>query len=445
MDGDRPITRLAEDRLGFSPIADELAAAIANLPTTQGFVFGIEGRWGSGKSTLINLTIDALGSFQQRRPEIITFAPWLVGDRDELLRSLFNELADAAVRIDPLDDALAASPSSSIGNRISRTLSNAHWRLREKQRLKKRLSGKLKAFGSLASSVGKMARLADAAGVPFTRMLAETAERSSDAAIRFLQTASVAKEKAELVGALKALSRPIAVFIDDLDRLEPRDASEVLRLVRAVADFPNVIYILSYDQEVVSKILTQAVGVDDGAAYLEKMVQVAFRVPRPEAFDLRRWFQSEVFRFFAAELKTLGDARTEIEQRLLAVIDTAGGRYLETGRDVVRTLNALQLHTTAVRRLIDIPDMVWLQLVRIGNDTLYRWTEKYVTEVAAVAKGATMTDVASNAMLAEFETILKGENLDVDQAMLELGEVLPGLDTNLSGQKNFSKMSEATI
>ena len=139
------------------------------------------------------------------------------------------------------------------------------------------------------------------------------------------------------------------------------------------------------------------------------MVQVAFRVPRPEAFDLRRWFQSEVIKFFAAEFEALGDARKAIEQRLLQVIDTAGGRYLETGRDVIRALNALRLYGTATRRFVDIPDMVWLQLVRIGNDALYVWTEKYVTEVAAVSKGATVSDRASNEMLRDLESILRGK------------------------------------
>jgi predicted KAP-like P-loop ATPase len=361
MHDDRPIARLEDDRLGFAPIAKQLAAAIVHLPATQGFVFGIEGQWGSGKSTLINLTIDALGRLERNSPEIVTFAPWLVGDRSELLRSLFDELANAGGKIDPIDAAIADDASS------MNALDNAHWRLQQKQRLKEQLSGKLKAFGSFARSLGRIARVADAAGVPLAGLVADTAERTGEAASRLLEPASIAKEKAELVGALKLLSRPIAVFIDDLDRLEPRDVSEVLRLVRAVADFPNVIYILSYDPKVVAKTLTKALEVEDGTAYLEKMVQVAFRVPRPEAFDLRRWFQSEVATFFAAELEALGGSRRAVELRLLHVIDRTGGRYLETARDVIRTLNALRLHGAAMRRFVDIPDMVWSNLCASGT------------------------------------------------------------------------------
>lgn len=93
MDGDKPITRREGDQLGFASVAEHLASSIVGLPAAEGFVFGIEGRWGSGKSTLINLTMEALKTHGGAAPEVITFSPWLVGDRDELLRSLFSELA----------------------------------------------------------------------------------------------------------------------------------------------------------------------------------------------------------------------------------------------------------------------------------------------------------------------------------------------------------------
>jgi hypothetical protein len=58
---------------------------------------------GAPANQRINLTIEALRERGDNAPEIITFSPWLVGDRDDLLRSLFDELVTAAVRIDPID------------------------------------------------------------------------------------------------------------------------------------------------------------------------------------------------------------------------------------------------------------------------------------------------------------------------------------------------------
>jgi len=103
MDADRPIRRHEEDRLGFSPVAEHLARVIVDQSAKDGLVFGIEGKWGSGKSTLVNLTIDTLKRLTTNPPEIIEFSPWLVGVRDDLLHHLFDELATAASRIEPID------------------------------------------------------------------------------------------------------------------------------------------------------------------------------------------------------------------------------------------------------------------------------------------------------------------------------------------------------
>ena len=351
-----------------------------------------------------------------------------MGERNELLRNLFNELAAAAIKIDPVETAISGSSSeASLAQRLKQKFHDRHWRFRQKENLKKALAGKFRAFGIAATSIGKIAEVADTLGVPAAKIVASAAQRSGEAADQFLGNISIAKRKSELVDALKLISRRIVVFIDDLDRLEPREVSEVLRLIRAVADFPNVIYVLSYDREVVAQTLTKAVQVDDGEAFLEKIVQVSFSVPRPEAFDLRRWFQSEVYKLFASELDALGESRRLIERRLGQVIDQEGGRYLETGRDVVRVLNALRLHGVPVAGSIDVPDMVWLQLVRIGNFALYNWIEEYLTEVAAISNGASLTGGTAESMSARLEELLRSDHHDLRREILGLGQVLPGL------------------
>ena len=49
--GDRPIVRPGEDALGRSGFALELARSIDNLSVSaDGFVMGLVGEWGSGKT-----------------------------------------------------------------------------------------------------------------------------------------------------------------------------------------------------------------------------------------------------------------------------------------------------------------------------------------------------------------------------------------------------------
>jgi predicted KAP-like P-loop ATPase len=231
MDGDRPITRREDDRLGFTPVAEHLARAIADLPAAQGFVFGIEGKWGSGKSTLINLTVDSLKSYGDAAPEIILFSPWLVGGRDELLQNLFDELATAAVKIDPIEIDVP-DDDASWWMKLRRTLSQDKLsEFQKKERLKKAIGQKLKSFGHVATTISKVTKLASTFGLPGAELASSAIDRSSEFAKELATGGSISKRKAALVDALKFLSRRIVVFVDDLDRLEPREASEVLRLI----------------------------------------------------------------------------------------------------------------------------------------------------------------------------------------------------------------------
>ena len=168
MDGDRPITRAEDDRLGFSPVAEHLAQVIVDQAAKDGLVFGIEGKWGSGKSTLVNLTIDTLKRHSSAAPEVIEFSPWLVGARDDLLHHLFDELATAASRIDPIEVEADDEPPTWRDRLTKRFRSGSHYKLRRRERLKKQLGKKLKAFGSIAGGLSKLVKASGSVGVPYT-------------------------------------------------------------------------------------------------------------------------------------------------------------------------------------------------------------------------------------------------------------------------------------
>ncbi len=60
---DKPIKTREEDLLGHETLAIRIAEAMRNLPSdalSESFVVGIEGNWGSGKTSLINLVMENL-------------------------------------------------------------------------------------------------------------------------------------------------------------------------------------------------------------------------------------------------------------------------------------------------------------------------------------------------------------------------------------------------
>ncbi len=68
IDSDAPIEDPDRDRLGFGDLARHLAGALRS----GGLVVGIEGKWGSGKSSLANLALKHLES-EEHRPRIVRF------------------------------------------------------------------------------------------------------------------------------------------------------------------------------------------------------------------------------------------------------------------------------------------------------------------------------------------------------------------------------------
>ena len=92
--GDRPLSSRDEDKLGFREVATRIATSLVDHASEDGLVIGVEGAWGSGKSSLLFLIADELGKLpKDREPTVINFRPWLIGNRDALITSLFGELS----------------------------------------------------------------------------------------------------------------------------------------------------------------------------------------------------------------------------------------------------------------------------------------------------------------------------------------------------------------
>src|SRR5579864_6086632 len=84
-----------EDRLGVAPIAKRLAHVIRTLDVPFGYVIGINGVWGHGKSTLLNFTCAHLDKHNEEaqsddeKVHIIDFRPWMVSGHQDLVSAFF--------------------------------------------------------------------------------------------------------------------------------------------------------------------------------------------------------------------------------------------------------------------------------------------------------------------------------------------------------------------
>ena len=252
---DRPLqtgSALGADTLERRSFAGRVTQVLERISPTAGLVVSVEGAWGCGKTSLLAMVEDLLlGEKEDKRSVVVHFNPWLVGDRDALLRQFLASIAKAVKLAD---------------------------HAKEGKRVAKELKTYAKAFDVLKLIPGAEP------WASIVKSVVESVGNASEAVFDY-KTPDIEARKHDLERALRKFPQRIVVLIDDLDRLYPAEVYEMVRIIKAVGDLPNVGYVLAWDEKFVSAALDK-LNVPFAAAYLDKVVQVRLPVP-PLSFTQR--------------------------------------------------------------------------------------------------------------------------------------------------------------
>jgi predicted KAP-like P-loop ATPase len=169
-------------------------------------------------------------------------------------------------------------------------------------------------------------------------------------------TAGPGEELSERLAALLGDRQGRAlVVMDDLDRAGPERIREVIRLTRAVAALPGVVYLLVFDRT--------RVPAEDVA----KLVQVPFDLPLPEPGSLAQLFLDHLRDLLDRYPPPPVVTQHHFDQTFSPGIET----LLRTPRDVVRLVNALQLSYPPLSQELNTADFVALEALRLFEPSLY--------------------------------------------------------------------------
>ncbi|WGK60050.1 P-loop NTPase fold protein [Pantoea sp. SS70] len=407
-----PVSRAEEDRYGFEGVAAGLVRSILALNNDVSTVIGIEGKWGAGKTSLLRLLMNKLEDLKPDGTYVLHLAPWLTAHGTSPVDSLLLPVA-AILRE---EEERRQPPPRNLWQKCQRRI-----------RRGRNTGAALDMLNYLRQTSGRLAPLAEFAGnfVPGLGMAAKGMETLAKLDLSGRQQ-TASDLHASLDKKIRLLDLNFIVIIDDLDRLEPAQAVEVLRLVRSVADFSRFRYVMCYDRDVLAHAVQQHLGVSDGILYMQKIIQLSFSLPRPESFDLRREFRTGAAALFSAVNGCNMGAAAESD--LAEAVDVYG-EMMSTPREVNQTLNALRFRYAGLRDYVYFPDLCLLQLLRVVNPGLYEWAEQYLTERAVIATGdASISDGEMEKMSSELQTHLSGFHITRARHGWSLGRWLPGIN-----------------
>ncbi|WP_375781064.1 P-loop NTPase fold protein [Bradyrhizobium sp. ma5] len=92
---DLPIQRSSEDLLNRGAFARGLATVISHHRGIDSLVIVLRGDWGSGKTSIKNLVIEAPTPEDAPKMKVVTFNPWQWGTDEAINRAFFREIAAA--------------------------------------------------------------------------------------------------------------------------------------------------------------------------------------------------------------------------------------------------------------------------------------------------------------------------------------------------------------
>jgi hypothetical protein len=158
--------------------------------------------------------------------------------------------------------------------------------------------------------------------------------------------------------------------LDDVDRLAHEEIRLLFQLIKANADFPNLIYLVLAQRETVVKAL-EPIAPGQGEAFLEKIIQVGFNVPRIGRRQLEQILFAGLDRFLADEVV----GRRFDQEHWVELYRNGLAHFFVNLRDVNRYLSSLGFHVGVFRSAksfeVNPADLIAIETVRVFAPALY--------------------------------------------------------------------------
>jgi predicted KAP-like P-loop ATPase len=312
---DAPIATDEEDTLGRVPFVNDFHREIKKFPFDEPVVFGLNGQWGSGKTSVLNLLRNRLR--HDKDIILVDFNPWYFSSADVLVHRFYSAVAAAINREFFFPDLLG------LARRYSAILSPV-----------------LKRYGADID----------------------------------MRNSSVEDVKQQVERYILQTNRRVIVLIDDIDRADDDGLLGVFRTVRLTGEFKKTTFVLAYDDDQVCAHLKR---LNIPPEYLEKIVQNPIQIPALDQGDIDRFLlysdaqhRSQIDILFD-KIGIGKEERAEFDKKIVEIYPPQLRRFFQTLRSAKRFLNSLSTRLPVVRDEVYLLDFVLLEVLRVFAPRVY--------------------------------------------------------------------------
>ncbi len=325
---DIPIISSKDDKLDRSKIVDSIITAINSHDGKHSLTIGIEGPWGSGKTSIINLVKDKIESDKDHKNKyvILDFNPWMHMGTEQILVDFFRSISQAIIKGLP--------DESEISEKVKGLLTGI----------------------TISLNLGLV-----------------SAQKNFDAK---LDEPTLGKQKKDLADILSGLDKKVICIIDDIDRLDADETLLIFKLTKIIANFPNMIFVLAYDRRRTASLISQKMNTagtstieddDMGDKFIQKIVQVVRPVPY-SADDIKRKY----FNGLIMSANFYQDPDDVGHLYIKEAYDKYLKNIIQTPRDMKRLISHVSLFLKANEvYFIRIKDLLLIEAIRITEGNLY--------------------------------------------------------------------------
>ncbi|HFK5575114.1 TPA: P-loop NTPase fold protein, partial [Elizabethkingia anophelis] len=312
---DNPIDKSDNDILGRKSKATQIAQLLKNNKSKNSIAIGIVGKWGDGKSSFMNLIEENLKN--DSKFITIQFNSWLNISIKSIIQDFFNTI-----------EKEIAPYSFDI-------------------------SKEFKTYGKNVLSIHKSA----------------TTETILNA-VNLMPELSLSDNFENLNKLLSRLNKRVIVFLDDLDRLQPNEVFEVLKLIRNTASFDVFNYIVGYDREYINQALKNN-QIPNPTKYCEKIFLKEFPLTPIAQREINQYIKAKIIEFLPTRQDEINGLFSDINLHL----DYYQGNIFDSIKNIrnaKRYINEFCISMEGMEGEVDIKDFMMVKLLKYSYYDVYR-------------------------------------------------------------------------